>query len=114
VHEAIRRSLGRIRVETDGKAAKKVSQATENRWKRFREKLRLDLCGGKTSAQVRFTFMNLFSRGGLNSVLQGEWQKVLPVLRSDWQLARDLGLLALASYAGKGDSEDIDPVESTN
>ena len=103
VHEAIRQSLGRIREETDGKASNSVSQATKNRWERFREKLRLDLAGSKTPAHVRFSLMDLFSRGGSNSVLQAEWQKIIPVIRADWQLARDLGLLALASYAGKGE-----------
>jgi CRISPR-associated protein Cas8a1/Csx13 len=105
VHEAIRQSLGRIREETDGKAAKQLSQATKNRWERFREKLRLDLAGAKTPAHVRFALTDLFSRGGSNSILRETWQKVLPVIRSDWQLARDLGLLALASYAGKGEAE---------
>jgi CRISPR-associated protein Cas8a1/Csx13 len=113
VHEAIRQSLGRIREETDGKVAKGLSQATKNRWQRFREKLRLDLSGAKTSAQVRSALMNLFSRGGINSILQQDWAKVLPVLRSDWQLARDLGLLALASYAGKGESDDVTVTETT-
>ena len=103
VHEAIRQSLGRIRHDTDGQAAKRLSQATKNRWERFREKLRLDLAGAKTSSQLRFAMVDLFSRGGSNSVLREAWDKVLPVLRSDWQLARDLGLLALASYAGRGE-----------
>jgi len=49
--------------------------------------------------------MDLFSRGGNNSILRQGWQKVLPLIRKDWQLARDLGLLALISYAGK-DSDD--------
>lgn len=106
VHEAIRQSLGRIRDETDGQAAKQLSQATKNRWERFREKLRLDLAGAKTQAHVRFALTNLFSRGGNNAVLREAWQKVLPVIRRDWQLARDLGLLALASYAGKGEFKD--------
>lgn len=105
VHEAIRQSLGRIREDTDGKNAKNLSQATKNRWERFREKLRLDLAGAKTSAHVRFAITDLFSRGGSNSVLREGWQKVLPVLRSDWQLTRDLGLLALASYAGRGETD---------
>ncbi len=48
VHEAIRQTLGRIRQETDGQSAKNLSQATKNRWERFREKLRLDLAGAKT------------------------------------------------------------------
>jgi CRISPR-associated protein Cas8a1/Csx13 len=112
VHEAIRQSLGRIREETDGKDAKALSQATKNRWQRFREKLRLGLAGAKTSAHIRFALMDLFSRGGSNSVLQQEWANVLPVLRSDWQLARDLGLLALASYAGKGDSDDTNATDT--
>jgi CRISPR-associated protein Cas8a1/Csx13 len=105
VHEAIRQSLGRIRQETDGPSAKKLSQATKNRWERFREKLRLDLAGAKTPAQLRFALSDLFSRGGSNSVLREAWEKVLPVIRSDWQLARDLGLLALASYAGRGEND---------
>jgi CRISPR-associated protein Cas8a1/Csx13 len=106
VHRAISQSLGRIREDTDGKNAKVLSQATKNRWQRFRERLRLDLAGAKTAAQVRFALTDLFSRGGSNPVLQQEWAKVLPVLRGDWQLARDLGLLALASYAGRGADEN--------
>ena len=105
VHKAIQQSFGRIRDETDGKSAKPPSQATKNRWDRFREKLRLSLAGAKTAAQLRFALADLFSRGGTNPVLQEGWQKVLPVLRSDWQLARDLGLLALASYAGRGEPD---------
>lgn len=112
VHEAIRQSLGRIRDDTDGKAAKGLSQATKKRWERFRERLRLDLAGAKTSADVRFALTNLFSRGGTNSILQEQWAKVLPVLRADWQLARDLGLLALASYA-KGEADETKETESS-
>jgi CRISPR-associated protein Cas8a1/Csx13 len=114
VHEAIRQSLGRIREETDGKTSKTISQATKNRWERFREKLRLELAGAKTPGHVRFTLMDLFSRGGANPVLQGQWQKIIPIIQSDWQLARDLGLLALASYAGKGETNDSNSDESIN
>ncbi len=103
VHEAIRQSFGRIRQDTDGQASKPLSQATKNRWERFRERLRLDLAGAKTPSQLRFVLADLFSRGGSNSVLRDAWDKVLPVIRSDWQLARDLGLLALASYASRGE-----------
>ena len=105
VHEAISRRLGQIRGETDGESSKPLSQATKNRWERFREKLRLDLAGAKTEAQLRFALTDLFSRGGSNSVLREHWAAVLPVIRKDWQLARDLGLLALASYAGRGTND---------
>ena len=108
VHEAIRQTLGRIREETDGKKSPKLSQATKNRWERFREKLRLNLSGSKTDSQVRFVLTDLFSRGGNNSILKTGWEKILPVLRNDWQLARDLGLLALASYAGRGVDDDTE------
>lgn len=114
VHEAIRQTLGRIREETDGKGAKGLSQATKNRWERFREKLRLDMAGAKTEAHVRFALMDLFSRGGSNSVLRGGWATILPVVRKDWQLARDLGLLALASYASRTDANAPDQPEPTN
>jgi CRISPR-associated protein Cas8a1/Csx13 len=113
VHEAIRRTYGRIRDETDGPGGK-LSQATKNRWERFREKLRLDLVGGKTEGQVRFALADLFSRGGPNSTLQESWAKVLPVIRQNWTLARDLGLVALVSYVGKGETgtELADPAVS--
>jgi len=113
VHEAIRQTLGRIREETDGeKSPKLLSQATKNRWERFREKLRLNLSGSKTDSQMRFVLTDLFSRGGYNSILRAGWEKILPVLRKDWQLARDLGLLALASYAGRG-ADDETEISST-
>jgi CRISPR-associated protein Cas8a1/Csx13 len=103
VHEAIGRRLGQIGVETDGWGAAAVSPAAKARWERFRERLRLALAGAKTEAHVRFALVDLFSRAGPNATLQaGGWAAVLPVVRRDWRLARDLGLLALASYAGRG------------
>ncbi|MCZ2342353.1 MAG: type I-MYXAN CRISPR-associated Cas8a1/Cmx1 [Bacteroidales bacterium] len=112
VHDAIGRRLGQIRAETDGD--KPLSQATKNRWERFRERLRLELAGAKTEAHVRFALTDLFSRAGNNVVLREHWAKVLPVIRKDWQLARDLGLLALASYSGRGDTDESDSKTSTN
>jgi CRISPR-associated protein Cas8a1/Csx13 len=105
IHEAIRQTLGRIREETDGKSSKGLSQATKNRWDKFRNKLRLGLAGAKTGSQIRFVLVDLFSRGGSNSILRKDWIKILPVIQSDWQLVRDLGLLALASYSGKGEDD---------
>ena len=46
---------------------------------------------------------DLFARGGLNKTLQESWAEILPLFTGpDWQRARDLALLALASYAGRG------------
>jgi CRISPR-associated protein Cas8a1/Csx13 len=102
VHEAMRMRYGQIADENKGKPA-----AMKNRMKGFRERLRLDLAGAKTEALVRFALMDLFSRGGNNSVLREGWQQVLPIIRKDWHLVRDLALLALVSYAGK-DSDDTE------
>jgi CRISPR-associated protein Cas8a1/Csx13 len=100
VHKAMSMRYAQIADEN-----KSNSKAMSNRMERFREKLRLDLAGSKTASHVRFALTDLFSRGGNNAVLRDGWQKILPVLRKDWQLARDLGLLALASYSGKGADE---------
>lgn len=108
VHEAISFRLGQIRSETDGN--RPLSQATKNRWDKFRERLRLDLCGAKTQGQVRFALCDLFSRAGRLPSLTEGWQALLPMLNErKWQLTRDLALLACASYSGK----NVDPDESS-
>ena len=50
VHQAMRRRMAQIRSETDGGKAAGLTQATKNRWERFRERLRLALCGAKTES----------------------------------------------------------------
>ncbi len=113
IHQAMGRRMAQIRSETDGETSKALTQATKNRWDRFRERLRISLCGAKKEDDVRFALMDLFSRAGNIPALRGAWQHVLPVVRQDWRLARDLGLLALASYAGKGDTVAADQPELT-
>jgi CRISPR-associated protein Cas8a1/Csx13 len=102
VHQAMRHRLAQIRSDTEGGTTTVLTQATRNRWDRFRERLRLSLCGAKTERDLRFALMDLFSRAGNVPALRDGWPHVLPVIRRDWHLARDLGLLALASYAGRG------------
>lgn len=111
VHEAIRQSLGRIKQETDGPGDRPPSQATKNRWTKFQETLRLSLAGAKTANDARHALCDLFSRAGRVPALIGGWEDVLPKLADHrWQLTRDLALLALASYSGKGaDSDDQQP-----
>ena len=113
VHQAIRQRMGQIRSETDDARAAAVSPATKNRWERFRGRLRLALCGAKTEGDVRFALVDLFSRAGTIPALRDGWQSVLPVMRRDWRLTRDLALLALASYGGKGEAATPDQLEST-
>jgi len=102
VHEAIRRRYGQIAKENKGNPV-----AMKNRWSGEYDRWRLAFAGAKTPDQFRRAICDLFSRAGINSVLQKEWQDLLPMLdASRWQLTRDLALLALASYTGAG-AEDL-------
>jgi CRISPR-associated protein Cas8a1/Csx13 len=98
VHEAMRNRYGQIADENKGKPV-----AMKKRFAGEYDRRRLAFAGAKTADQFRNALCDLFSRGRSNSVLQDYWMKVLPMLDTRrWQLARDLALLALASYQGKG------------
>lgn len=105
VHEAVRCRYGRIAAENP-----KNPVARKNRMKREYERLRLAFAGAKTADSFRHALTDLWSRAGSNSVLKETWPQVLPLLSVDkWQLARDLALLALASYQGREQGqEDVD------
>lgn len=97
VHSALRNRLGAIASENQGNP-----HARKSRWERERERLRLAFAGAKTHAQVRHALADLWSRAGVVPELQQGWEQLLPLLRADrWQDARDLSLIALASYAGR-------------
>ncbi len=102
VHEAVRCRYGRIAAENTRNPI-----ARKNRMKREYERLRLAFAGAKTADSFRHALTDLWSRAGSNSVLKETWPQVLPLLSGDkWQLARDLALLALASYQGQK-QEDV-------
>ncbi len=108
VHESIRRRYAIIASEN-----KKAPVAMKKRWKGEYDRWRLAFAGAKTSEQFRRSLCDLFSRAGVNTVLQEEWQSILPMLSdARWQQTRDLALLGLASYSGKGAS-DIDDENET-
>lgn len=98
VHEAIRRRYGQIADENKNNTA-----AMKNRMSSEYDRWRLAFAGAKTAEQFRKSLCDLLSRAGVNPVLQQEWKTLLPMLDdSRWELTRDLALLALASYSGKG------------
>jgi CRISPR-associated protein Cas8a1/Csx13 len=100
VHEALRSRYGRIAEENKSNQA-----AMRNRFSGEYDRWRLAFAGAKTPDQFRKALCDLFSRAGKNSVLQQCWQDVLPMLRSqNWQHARDLALLGLCSYQGRGET----------
>lgn len=66
-------------------------------------RIRTSLMRSKNGPTLRSELADIFARGGLNQILQENWKKILPLYTGDdWQRARDLALLALASYTGKG------------
>lgn len=101
IHESIGRRYGMIGQENKGNMT-----AMKNRWKGEYDRWRLAFAGAKTSEQFRRSLCDLFSRAGVNSILQENWPTILPMLSDNrWQQTRDLALLGLASYSGKGAKE---------
>jgi CRISPR-associated protein Cas8a1/Csx13 len=107
VHQAIKQRLGQIASENKGKQG-----VMKNRMQGEFDKWRLAFSGAKTPDQFRGSICDLFGRAGINPVLKEHWVSILPWLSSPtkWQLARDLSLLALASYTGTGVKE-IEPTD---
>jgi CRISPR-associated protein Cas8a1/Csx13 len=127
LHRAIFLARGKIYQDgMDAEARERGDKATPkvvNRWNRFTERLRLDLLGAKTKSQTQAVITALLARTGTVTELHDERAlrdvKNL-IFGNDWQRAKNLGMLALASYkrpTGKpslpGDPEDqTDAAES--
>lgn len=81
-----------------------------------RERLRSTLSRSKNAATLRATLMDFWSRAGSLSTLHDGWKEILPLLEEgEWRKARDLSLLALASYpTGKHEESFIDEEHNSN
>lgn len=84
--------------------------ARRNRNTKEFERWRLAFSGSKTPDQFRSKFADLLSRAGPgNKAIQQAWGQILPYLRKDrWQQARDLSLLALASYESNSSKQSTE------
>lgn len=99
IHAAIRNRYGAL-------AARASAKGEKIRFDREFEKIRTSLMRAKNAQTMRRELADLFARGGINKSLQQNWPQLLELFTGkDWQKARDLSLLALASYAGKGADE---------
>lgn len=106
VHVALRQRFGAIARESVGNPA-----TMKNRFRNERDKWRLAFAGSKTPDQIRAALADLWSRAGSNRELRANWEQILPLLQpTRWQTARDLALIALASYQG----EEKDDTAETN
>lgn len=99
MHEAIRSRYGAL-------AAQATQRGERIPFDREYERMRVGLGRVKNAATLRAELTDLFARSGLNRPLQEHWRELLPIINgNDWQRARDLALLALVSYSGKGSEE---------
>jgi len=105
VHTALRQRFGAIAEESDNDTTRK------NRFRGERERWRLAFSGAKTHEQIRAALADMWSRGGSNKQLKEGWEAVLVLLRAEhWQTARDLALVALASYTGSKEEDTEEDV----
>jgi CRISPR-associated protein Cas8a1/Csx13 len=99
IHTAIRNRYGAL-------AARAKQKGEAARFDREFERMRSSLARAKNGQSLRAEIADLFARGGINKNLQEHWPAVLQLFSGpDWQKARDLALLALASYSGAGANE---------
>ena len=96
-HEAWRRRLGQL-----GERARRERASFPDLASREFEQVRVRLARCKNAASLREAVTGFWARaGGPLPSLQRRWPEVLPLLdERNWRRARDLALLALASYSG--------------
>lgn len=96
IHNALRNRYGAL-------AARAVAKGEKIPFDREFERIRTSLMRAKNAQTMRGELADLFARGGINKSLQQSWPQFLALFTGDdWQKARDLALLALVSYEGKG------------
>lgn len=99
IHKAIRNRYGAL-------AARAKQKGEPARFDREFERIRSSLMRAKNGQTLRAELADIFARGGVNKSLQQHWSELLSLFTGpDWQKARDLALLALASYSGQGVDE---------
>jgi CRISPR-associated protein Cas8a1/Csx13 len=93
-HEALKNRYGQVKDR-----AKKERADLNTLFQREYEKLRVGLARCKNASTFRQELTDFWSRAGQLKTLQDGWSDVLPMLdEKNWAEARDLALLALASY----------------
>jgi CRISPR-associated protein Cas8a1/Csx13 len=94
-HEAWRRRMGQL-----GDRARREEASFTELVRREFERLRVGFARCKNAATLRETVTDFWARaGGPLPDLQTGWQEILPLLdEQNWRKAKDLALLALASY----------------
>lgn len=102
-HEAWRRRMGKL-----GERARREGASFNDLVAREFERARVGFARCKNPATFRETITDFWARAGAPLPdLQSNWCKILPLLdEKNWRKARDLALLALASYAPASKEEE--------
>jgi CRISPR-associated protein Cas8a1/Csx13 len=95
-HEAWRRRLGAL-----GEQARSQGSDFGSLYEREYERTRIGFARCKNAAMLRQTLTDFWARAGALPDLQEGWTELIPFLDRRWREARDLALLALASYRGQ-------------
>ncbi len=99
MHAAVRNRYGAL-------AAQAKSRGEKIPFQREFERMRTSMMRVKNAQTLRAEVADMLARGGVNSALKQHWRDLLPLFSGDdWKRARDLTLLALASYSGAGSKE---------
>lgn len=103
-HEAWRRRMARL-----GERAKREGISFNDLVNREFEYWRVTFSRCKNAAAIRAAVTDFWTRGGASlSALQIGWREILTLFDTqNWQKARDLALLALASYGSRGNEEEM-------
>ena len=108
--EAWRRRMGQI-----GEKAKREGSSFPDQVSREFERLRVAFSRCKNAASMREVITDFWARGGAPlKALQDGWRDILTMLNEkEWRKAKDLALLALASYkpATKEESEVLELID---
>jgi len=109
-HEALKFTYGQV--------AGKAKQGEKINFDKVTVRIRTGLGRCKNAASFREFITDFWSRAGKLPTLQSHWQDLMGFVMQDsqWKKARDLALLALASYPGKevtANSQTVDVTEGT-
>ena len=98
-HEAISSTYGQL--------AKRTKDGEEIRFDKVNEKFRTGLGRCKSPNTFREFITDFWARAGYVPVLKDHWDELMELVMTDWKSARDLSLLALASYKSKGSTSAV-------
>lgn len=82
--------------------ANRTKEREEIRFDKVNEKFRTGLARCKSPNTFREFITDFWARAGYVPTLKQHWNEIMELVLTDWKSARDLSLLALASYKGKG------------